>query len=393
LKQQRGGGYRLLIDQENAQKFLEEVKKIHNHMGTKQKETINIDNTFDYPRALKYLDEALEILKNDVSDEKMELIRIKNKFEKHLNSNQFYKFDKDSDINCTVVINDDESAGSQILGKLIAVDDNMMAVVMTDRGTYVVTVDKNIQSTDESNPKLAPVSGQKQIFTADRRTTRKTPISTDSNQTSTLQTETENETESVTESSDRANEMSREYASGSREYTSVSSPYLATSEYLSIAQSDASSASSDNNSGSNSSNSERSDLSGGARSKSSSTSSSSDRSSSSSQSDRSSSSSQSDRSSQSSQSDRSSTSSSSDRSSEKNKVVKKTNIKGGVRNQLSGGVRNKLSGGARSNSSDAKNKNGIKYMKAGVADNVGIEESSKDKYYSESTSIEEGLCE
>jgi hypothetical protein len=35
----------------------------------------------------------------------------------------------------------------------------------------------------------------------------------------------------------------------------------------------------------------------------------------------------------------------------------------------------------------------LKFMKAGKADKIGIIETENSRYYSESTSIEEGLCE
>jgi hypothetical protein len=221
--------------------------------------------------------------------------------------------------------------GKEIDGELIAIDDGAVAVAKTAKGNFMVTLESHLEI-EKSSPELSSMSSQKSIFAS----------SSGSSQRSSTKLESP-----VTES------LSSTPATASNTDTS---PYLATSEY-----------------GLTESETMNNNTKKGQTSEVKTTSDSSAKTS----------------------SVRSSDKTSSVRSSDKTSSVRSSDKTSSVRSSVSD--ENTKKSGMRGGRMDTKKiykdtHNKSKFMKAGKSDSVGIIESVKG-YYSESTSIEDGLCE
>ena len=327
---QVGGGYKIILAPDDARLFIENVRTLQKTEGKKQ--SIKIDNAVDYGNAAKHIDSALTILVNDISPEKKKLETLKQKFEKLAESTEFYVFE--THIKCKVMID-----GKEIDGELIAMDDGVVAVAKTARGNFMVTLESQLEIEKHGGYKKSntTTSSQKSIFTS----------SSGSSQRSSTKLESP-----ATESS-----LSSTPVTASNTDTS---PYLATSEY------DLTESEIMNNNAKK-----------GQTSEVQTTSDSSAKTSSTRSSDKTTSTGSSDKTSSTSSSDKTSSVRSSVSDQTESENAKKSGMRGGRRD-------------TKKIYKDMHNKS--KFMKAGKSDSVGIIESVKG-YYSESTSIEDGLCE
>jgi hypothetical protein len=216
---QKGRGYKLLIDRDYGCAFVNEVKKIQ-QSGKKQK--ISLDNNSDYRDALKHVESALLVLKNDSSVEKIELENVKKELLKYT-KDEFYVFE--NQIKCTVVID-----GLTIPGQIIGMDDGELAIVKTAKGIFGVTLNNNIQ--------IGGRVPEKSIFTKSSiAKTSSTPspgygsLSISSGSLSISSGSLSISSGSLSNGSSFSRLSSSALSSNISPGSQISSPYLATSEY------------------------------------------------------------------------------------------------------------------------------------------------------------------
>ena len=130
------GEYKILITSNNAQIFINEVKKLQN--SVRQKQYIKISNLVDYTNAAKHVEYVLVILSSDASPEKTKLVDLKKQLERLATIDNFYVFEVP--IVCKVLINKKE-----LDGHVIAIDDAHVAVTKTAIGNFMVTLANQLE--------------------------------------------------------------------------------------------------------------------------------------------------------------------------------------------------------------------------------------------------------
>lgn len=331
---------KIIIDHENAQKFMKEIKRIQSSKN-KIKEVIKLDKLNEYGDAAKHIKMAIDILKNNESREKNDLEKLYKQFEKRSGDKKFYKFVED--IKCNV-----ETDNNKLDGKIIAIDDGVVAVVETNEGVFMITIanqleifDSTTQTTDIAINKTELQKGgnkKKSIFSPQNTSSNNITKSSKKTSSQKSSNRSSNNDKSLILSADEISNDTESMSPSSNEIKSVS-PYLNTSEYNTLLMNK--NKSSDTNSSSNKSEYVM-------------------------------------------------------KSSSNNNNDKYTST---IYNEI-----DKLKGGDYQNNKPLKiettkktdtDKNNVKFMKAGRRDNIGIIESSKsnNNYYSESSSAVDGLCE
>lgn len=369
---QVGSGYKILLESDNAKLFIDEVK--HLQKVAEQKQSIKIDNANEYKKAATQIEGVLTILSNDISPEKRKLEVLKKDLEKLSENDKFYVFK--TPIRCKVIV-----GGKEEEGFVIAMDDGVVAVAKTEKGTYMVTFENQLEilhqqqggkdnkgsksnKNDRSNKEFDKVSKSenKSSTRSTEKSTEKSIFIPSSRDNDLDQTDTGSESQNVgtsnkstsTRRSEKTESSSAKISSPRTESSlttssrkkSSSSPYVATSEYDIPTRSKESSEKSREVFSSASTDSEATV----------------------------------------------STTTSDpetetvDESSNKSEYLKK------IKHDMKGGAKDVKNKNHEIHKKEDRKNKGLKFMKAGKADSIGIIESTKG-YYSESTSIEDGLCE
>lgn len=427
---QIGGGYKIILAPHDARKFIENVKNLQNTAG--QKQSIDISNAVDYKNAAKHIESALMILSNDISPEKKKLETLKQELENLATINKFYVFDHP--IICKVVI-----GTTEVNGELIAMDDGVVAVAKTEQGNFMVTLEsqleiekhqyggdkkgdkkissnKSAKSTEksiftpsarvDSTGSEQSINSSLQIGSGDKSSRSSNSKLTSSNKLSSVKTSAKTPSDSNILSSSKSASSQRsskiespptESVSSSAESSNTStSPYLATSEYELPSKSEIEKMSKMNREKDNKNTKNKKSIEVSKKSEQnvsdsemmdSEKESSYDKMFSALEKSLSNDQSNNTSSSSSPKSSESNVRSSSTKSSNGSEVESSNRSEYINKSGMNGGSRETTNKGTKKPSSS-----GLKFMKAGKSDNVGIMESTKG-YYSESTSIEEGLCE
>ena len=377
---QVGGGYKVILTQENARIFVSEVKNLQKNAGQKQK--IDTTNQSEYKDAVKKINDALSILSNDISPEKKKLEELKAQLEILASRNLFYLFT--NQVNCKVIINNKE-----IDGNIIGMDNGVVAVAKTAQGNFIISLNtqleikmiKSQQKTQQKtqqggkNPKSV-ISSEPDITSSsigdssesdepNKESDEESEEAEESEESEEPNKESDEESEESDEESDEESEEPDDESPPTEELSTsslsnnISSPVLKTSEYSSSVKTSVKSSdkSSDKTSSVNSS------------------------------------------------SIKSSIITETSNKSTNNNLNK--NIKGGSKTkdnqkQIQTKIQTKTQAKTQTKTqtkSEAQIKSKhLSFMKAGKADNIGIIESNAKSqsikgYYSESTSVEDGLCE
>lgn len=334
---QKGGGYQIILEQSMAKIFKSEIVRLKELIakGRIDKQHYVIKNSSTYIDAYTHIGHALEFLKNDISKEKLELESLRVRLLKLSQLDMFYPLT--NPVLCSILLDN-----TSIPAQLVAVDDGAVAVVSVleksgdvNKGdNFIVTLNDNLQIVEQTAESINSVEieenrGGGRPTQSDRSIFSKSSSSISSNSS-----------KSVSSSQVKLDSPPTESSLTTTSITStVKSPYLASSEYDIFKPS---------------TKDESTDESISVK-----------------------------------ESTTRSSSISIDSSSNRSEF-----------HQMKGGSKNKrVDSKSISKNTDSDVKRAIKFMKAGRSDKVGIletdgsSERSGSYYYSESTSIEDGLCE
>jgi hypothetical protein len=223
------GGYKIIIDKENAQIFKKEVLNLKNS-SNKKKHTVRADNAQHYINAAKNIKNALDALNNNkyvgsLYDQKKNLSELYKQFTQFGSDYKYYKLD--NEIRCKVVIN-----GNNYDAKIIGIDDGVAAIVKTSKEIYIIIIEGQLEISQKGGHKKGP-----SVFSSSSSIRSTSDMSSSSIESSSINMYS-NDSNKHTSISSSSVQDSNKYNSPSTESMSTSSfqsksesPYLNTSEY------------------------------------------------------------------------------------------------------------------------------------------------------------------